>query len=154
VVVDVVVIDVVVVVMMVVVLVLLLLSRSRMHTLLQRTALRRATRVIWCTCRTIYTTPRNFFARASPNCSADTFTLTLLPPLCIEQFVFKLFYAETISNPSYAVPDFEGIAKICAAKKCVFVVDNTFGMCGYTCRPFKFGANVVVESCTKWIGGW
>ena len=33
------------------------------------------------------------------------------------------------------------------------VVDNTFGMGGYTCRPLAFGADIVVESATKWIGG-
>eukprot|EP00035_Acanthoeca_spectabilis_P034862 m.31228 g.31228 ORF g.31228 m.31228 type:complete len:455 (+) comp6914_c0_seq1:4171-5535(+) len=65
----------------------------------------------------------------------------------------KVFYCETTSNPSYSIPDFEAIAKICAEKKVAFVVDNTFGMCGFTCRPIKYGANVVVESCTKWIGG-
>ncbi|MBN2633539.1 MAG: PLP-dependent transferase, partial [Bacteroidales bacterium] len=34
-----------------------------------------------------------------------------------------------------------------------FIVDNTFGACGYLCRPIDFGANIVVESATKWIGG-
>jgi O-acetylhomoserine (thiol)-lyase len=34
-----------------------------------------------------------------------------------------------------------------------FVVDNTFGACGYLCRPIEYGANIVVESATKWIGG-
>lgn len=65
----------------------------------------------------------------------------------------KVFYCETTSNPSYTVPDFDAISKICKERDTVFMVDNTFGMCGYTCRPIKFGANVVVQSCTKWIGG-
>lgn len=33
------------------------------------------------------------------------------------------------------------------------IVDNTFGMGGYTCKPLAFGADIVVESATKWIGG-
>jgi len=37
--------------------------------------------------------------------------------------------------------------------KVPLVVDNTFGMGGYTCRPLKFGADIIVESATKWIGG-
>eukprot|EP00040_Diaphanoeca_grandis_P002363 m.21405 g.21405 ORF g.21405 m.21405 type:complete len:478 (-) comp13377_c0_seq1:369-1802(-) len=65
----------------------------------------------------------------------------------------KCVYYETLSNPSYSVPDFEKITEICKENKIPFVVDNTFGMCGYTCRPLKFGANIVVESATKWIGG-
>ena len=62
-------------------------------------------------------------------------------------------YYETIGNPSFNVPDFEGISAICKENNVPFFVDNTFGMCGYTCRPIKFGVNVVTCSCTKWIGG-
>ena len=65
----------------------------------------------------------------------------------------KAVYFETISNPSFHVPDFEAISEICKRKKVPFIVDNTFGMCGYTCRPIKFGADIVTSSCTKWIGG-
>ena len=65
----------------------------------------------------------------------------------------KAVYYESISNPSYEVPDFEAISAICKKNQVPLVVDNTFGMCGYTCRPIKFGADIVVESCTKWIGG-
>lgn len=65
----------------------------------------------------------------------------------------KLVYIESIANPSNNIPDFELIVKICKKHQVPLVVDNTFGMCGYACRPLKFGANIVVESCTKWIGG-
>lgn len=65
----------------------------------------------------------------------------------------KAVYMETLSNPSYSVPDFDAISEICKRNQLPLIVDNTFGMCGYTCRPIKFGANIVVESCTKWIGG-
>ena len=65
----------------------------------------------------------------------------------------KCVYVETIANPSYNVPDFEALSAKCKAFKIPLVVDNTFGMCGYTCRPLKFGADIVTSSCTKWIGG-
>jgi len=65
----------------------------------------------------------------------------------------KAVYVEAIANPTYNAPDYEALVALCKEKQVVLVVDNTFGMCGYTCRPIKFGANVVVESATKWIGG-
>ena len=66
----------------------------------------------------------------------------------------KCIYVETLANPSYNVPEFETIAAIAHEELVVpLVVDNTFGMGGYTCRPLKFGADIVVESATKWIGG-
>jgi O-acetylhomoserine/O-acetylserine sulfhydrylase len=65
----------------------------------------------------------------------------------------KAVYVETIANPSYNVVDFEAVSAICKKNELPFVVDNTFGMCGYTCRPIKFGADIVTSSCTKWIGG-
>jgi O-acetylhomoserine (thiol)-lyase len=65
----------------------------------------------------------------------------------------KAVYYETLGNPSFNVPDFDAVAAICKEKQVPLIVDNTFGMAGYTCRPIKFGANVVTSSCTKWIGG-
>lgn len=65
----------------------------------------------------------------------------------------KAIYIETLGNPRGNVPDFEGIAALAKRKGVPLICDNTFGMGGYTCRPIKFGANIVVESATKWIGG-
>jgi len=65
----------------------------------------------------------------------------------------KCIYIETISNPSATVPDFEAISKIAKEAKVPLVCDNTFGMGGYCCKPLKMGADIVVESATKWIGG-
>mmetsp|Transcript_39993 Transcript_39993/g.105706 ORF Transcript_39993/g.105706 Transcript_39993/m.105706 type:complete len:480 (-) Transcript_39993:290-1729(-) len=65
----------------------------------------------------------------------------------------KAVYIETISNPSATVPDFDKIKAIATDKKIPVVCDNTFGMGGYTCKPLAFGADIVVESATKWIGG-
>lgn len=65
----------------------------------------------------------------------------------------KAIYCESLGNPSYMVPDFANLSGICKAAGIPLVVDNTFGACGYLCRPIDHGANVVVQSATKWIGG-
>ncbi|GAM83722.1 hypothetical protein ANO11243_017110 [Dothideomycetidae sp. 11243] len=65
----------------------------------------------------------------------------------------KAVYIESIGNPRYNVPDFEGIAKVAHAKGVPLIVDNTFGAGGYFVRPISHGADIVVHSATKWIGG-
>lgn len=65
----------------------------------------------------------------------------------------KAIYIETIGNPRFNIPDFEAIAKIAQKHQIPLIVDNTFGAAGYLCRPIEYGANIVVESATKWIGG-
>jgi O-acetylhomoserine (thiol)-lyase len=65
----------------------------------------------------------------------------------------RALYVETIGNPRFNVPDFEALAKIAKDAGIPLVVDNTFGAAGYTCRPIDFGADIVVASATKWIGG-
>ena len=65
----------------------------------------------------------------------------------------KAIYLETISNPSFNIPDFEAIAQVAKNYNIPLIVDNTFGAGGYLFRPLEHGANVVVASATKWIGG-
>ncbi len=65
----------------------------------------------------------------------------------------KAIYLETIGNPRFNVPDFEAIAKVAKSNGVPLVVDNTFGAAGYLCRPIDHGADIVVASATKWIGG-
>lgn len=65
----------------------------------------------------------------------------------------KALYVETIGNPGFSIPDFERLADIAQKHNIPLIVDNTFGAAGYLCRPIDFGANVIVESATKWIGG-
>lgn len=65
----------------------------------------------------------------------------------------KAIYFESISNPRFSVPDFAGIIEVAQQHDLPVIVDNTFGAGGYLCQPLKHGANVVVESATKWIGG-
>ncbi len=65
----------------------------------------------------------------------------------------KAIFCETIGNPSYNIPDFEGLGALAKKHDLPLIVDNTFGACGYLCRPIEWGAAVIVESATKWIGG-
>jgi len=65
----------------------------------------------------------------------------------------KAIYIESIGNPGFDVPDFEAFAKLGERYGIPLVVDNTFGAGGFLVRPIEYGANVVVESATKWIGG-
>lgn len=65
----------------------------------------------------------------------------------------KALYLETIGNPGFNIPDFEGIAALAKKHDLPLIVDNTFGAAGYLFKPLEHGAHVVVESATKWIGG-
>jgi O-acetylhomoserine/O-acetylserine sulfhydrylase len=65
----------------------------------------------------------------------------------------KAIYLETIGNPTFNIPDFEAISALAKKYDLPLIVDNTFGAGGYLFKPIEHGANVVVESATKWIGG-
>lgn len=65
----------------------------------------------------------------------------------------KVIYIETIGNPRLNIPDFEKFAALAKKYDLPLVVDNTFGAGGFLAQPIKHGANIVVESATKWIGG-
>jgi O-acetylhomoserine (thiol)-lyase len=64
----------------------------------------------------------------------------------------RLLYVETIGNPRLDVPDFEALASIAHEAGIPLVVDNTFGAATLS-RPIEHGADIVVHSATKWIGG-
>ncbi len=65
----------------------------------------------------------------------------------------KALYVESIGNPRYNVPDLERLAEVAHDAGVPLVVDNTFGAAGYLVRPISHGADIVVASATKWIGG-
>ena len=65
----------------------------------------------------------------------------------------KAIYLETIGNPTLNVAEFDAISAVAKKHNIPLIVDNTFGAGGYLFRPIEHGANVVVESATKWIGG-
>ncbi|KAG6844427.1 hypothetical protein H0H87_007029 [Tephrocybe sp. NHM501043] len=65
----------------------------------------------------------------------------------------KAIFVETIANPKYNLADFAAISKVAHDAGIPLIVDNTFGMGGYLIRPIEHGADIVVHSATKWIGG-
>lgn len=65
----------------------------------------------------------------------------------------KAIFIETVGNPGFNIPDFDAIGALAKKHDLPLIVDNTFGAAGYLFRPLEHGANVVVESATKWIGG-
>jgi O-acetylhomoserine (thiol)-lyase len=64
----------------------------------------------------------------------------------------KALYGETIGNPGGNVLDIGGVAAIARGHGCPLVIDNTFAS-PYLCRPIEWGADIVVHSATKFIGG-
>ncbi|MFL5505371.1 MAG: PLP-dependent transferase, partial [Gemmatimonadales bacterium] len=64
----------------------------------------------------------------------------------------RLLFVETIGNPRLDVPDFDALATIAHDAGVPLIVDNTFGAATLA-RPIKYGADIVVHSATKWIGG-
>ena len=64
----------------------------------------------------------------------------------------KMIYTETIGNPSLDVSDLELLSEIAKEYNIPFVVDSTFTT-PYLIRPIEYGANIVVHSLTKWLGG-
>lgn len=65
----------------------------------------------------------------------------------------KAIYVETIGNPGFNIPDFDKVAALAKRHDLPLIVDNTFAAGGYLFRPLQHGANIVVESTTKWING-
>ncbi len=65
----------------------------------------------------------------------------------------KAIFLETIGNPRLNIPDFKKFVELAREYDLPLIVDNTFGAGGYLFRPIEHGANIVVESATKWIGG-
>ncbi len=65
----------------------------------------------------------------------------------------RALFAESMGNPTCAVPDLEGLGRVASENKVPLIIDNTFGAAGYLCNPFDWGANIVVDSATKWING-
>ncbi|KAF8067799.1 Cys/Met metabolism PLP-dependent enzyme-domain-containing protein [Lyophyllum atratum] len=65
----------------------------------------------------------------------------------------KAIFIESVANPDYVVFDIPALAKVAHDHGIPLIVDNTFGMGGYLLRPFDHGADIIVHSATKWIGG-
>ncbi|MFO0586876.1 MAG: O-acetylhomoserine aminocarboxypropyltransferase/cysteine synthase [Polyangiaceae bacterium] len=65
----------------------------------------------------------------------------------------KALYIETQGNPKLNIPDIEAVAKVAHDHGIPLICDNTFGAAGYLVRPIAHGADIIVQSATKWIGG-
>ena len=65
----------------------------------------------------------------------------------------KAIYIESMGNPRFNIPDFEGLSSLAKENNIPLIVDNTLGGAGALIRPIEHGADVVVQSATKWIGG-
>lgn len=65
----------------------------------------------------------------------------------------RALFVESMSNPGCSVSDLDALAAVAHSHGIPFVVDNTFGACGYLCNPFRWGADIVVDSATKWTNG-
>ena len=62
----------------------------------------------------------------------------------------KLIFIETIGNPGLNVYDIRAVADLAHKYNIPLMVYNTFGCAGYICRPFDYGADIIVHSTTKW----
>ncbi len=65
----------------------------------------------------------------------------------------KALYVESIGNPRLNVVDIEAISEVAHKHGIPLIVDNTFGAAGYLVKPIEHGADILVASATKWIGG-
>ncbi|MCH4209958.1 O-acetylhomoserine aminocarboxypropyltransferase/cysteine synthase family protein [Bifidobacterium sp.] len=105
--------------------------------------------------KNIYGGTYNLFRHTLPR---DGITTTFVDPEVPQNFEdaiqenTKLVYFETFGNPNADLPDFEAIAEIAHRHHLPVIVDNTFAT-PYLFRPLEHGADVVVESATKFIGG-
>lgn len=104
----------------------------------------------------LYGGTHNQFKVTFANFGIDARFAKDLNPASFEKLIdknTKAIYVETIGNPGFNIPDFEAFSSLAKKHGLPLVVDNTFGAGGYLCRPIEFGANIIVESATKWIGG-
>lgn len=97
----------------------------------------------------------NFFAHTLKNFGINTIFVNSDNPADFDSAITektKLVYIESIGNPKLNVPDFEEIAKVAHNHQIPFIVDNTVPS-PYLFKPFDFGADIVVHSATKFLGG-
>lgn len=96
----------------------------------------------------------NLFAHTLPTYGIDVIFVDGTNPGAIEAAITpktKAIFGETITNPSLHVFDIEAVANVAHAHNIPLIIDNTFAP--YFCKPIQWGADIVVHSATKWIGG-
>jgi O-acetylhomoserine (thiol)-lyase len=105
--------------------------------------------------KNIYGGSFNLFEHTLPQYGIDTNFVDIFNEEQVESAInekTKALYIETLGNPNSDVVDIESIAKIAHKHKIPLVVDNTFAT-PYLVRPIEYGADIVVHSATKFIGG-
>ena len=105
--------------------------------------------------KNIYGGTYNLLAHTLVDYGVETTFVDPLDPVAFEAAIkdnTKALYIETLGNPNSEVSDIEAIAKIAHAHNIPLVIDNTFGT-PYLIRPIEYGADIVVHSATKFIGG-
>ena len=104
---------------------------------------------------TIYGGSYNLLAHTLPDYGVETTFVDIHNIESVRKAVrknTKLIYIETLGNPNSDIPDIEACAEIAHAHKIPLVIDNTFGT-PYLIRPVEHGADIIVHSATKFIGG-
>ena len=105
--------------------------------------------------KNIYGGSFNLFEHTLPQYGIDTNFVDIFDEEQVESAInekTKALYIETLGNPNSDVVDIESVAKIAHKHKIPLVVDNTFAT-PYLVRPIEYGADIVVHSATKFIGG-
>lgn len=105
--------------------------------------------------RTIYGGTHNLLAYTLPKWGITTKFVDIHDLTAVRRAIddgTRAIYVETIGNPRLDVPDFEALAAIAHEAGLPLVVDNTFGAATIA-RPIRHGADIVIHSATKWIGG-
>ena len=105
--------------------------------------------------KNIYGGSFNLFEHTLPQYGIDTNFVDIFNEEQVESAInekTKAMYIETLGNPNSDVVDIESVAKIAHKHKIPLVVDNTFAT-PYLVRPIEYGADIVVHSATKFIGG-
>ena len=105
--------------------------------------------------RSLYGGVRDLFATIFGRLGVETVFVDATDPDAVEAAITpstRIVHVETIANPTLAVTDLAAVAERAHRHGALLVVDNTFAS-PYLCRPLDLGADLVVESCTKWIGG-
>jgi len=103
----------------------------------------------------IYGGTHNLFKHTFKNMGIDVSFVDSENPESFKEAIndqTKALYVETIGNPALTVPDLERLAEIAHEAGVPLIVDNTFAS-PYLCRPFEYGADIVVHSTTKYIAG-
>lgn len=104
---------------------------------------------------TLYGGTYNLFATTLPRYGIHTIFVDPTDPDNFRRAITdktKAVFAETIGNPSLHVLDIEKVAAVAHEAGVPLIIDNTFAT-PYLCKPIEFGADIVIHSATKWLGG-